>query len=57
MKLALFYKYRANLFILDIDNVIIKMKNVKPVMLSVSEWGALRPLWNDETVEGLDLER
>jgi hypothetical protein len=26
-------------------------------MLSVSEWGALRPLWNDETVEGLDLER
>lgn len=42
---------------LDIDNVIIKMKNVKPVMLSVSEWGALRPLWNDETVEGLDLER
>ena len=42
---------------LDIDNVIIKMKNVKPVMLSGSERGALRPLWNDETVEGLDLER
>ena len=40
---------------LDIDNVIIKMKNVKPVMLSVSEWGYLRPLWDDETVEGLDL--
>jgi hypothetical protein len=40
---------------LDIDNVIIKMKNVKPVMLSVSEWGDLRPLWDDETVEGLDL--
>lgn len=40
---------------LDIDNVIIKMKNVKPVMLSVSEWGELRPLWDGETVEGLDL--